>query len=232
MMELVIAAATLLVASAYDLKSREIPDWVWIPGIVLGSALRLIDIEGTLHYLAISWPFLLALALLLAVEWFFSMSGQADVLAYASLMIIATEPASPFPPPFLTYLLSKILFLSILPFQLIVNLIRVSREPDMLKGFEEPAWRKILALLILSPYSKHLSVGARIAETSEGGVRKFLLRAAMSPIGEKEDEGGILNVGREVSEGRTMKVWIAPTYPMIPFILSAYLIIRCSILLP
>ncbi len=212
LLEQVIATSTLSIASLYDIRYREVPDWIWVLGAVGGVILRLLNPEETLAYVERAWLPLLALALMLAAEWFLSTSGEADVLAYATLALISTEPPLILPPPFLVYLLSKVLLLTVLPLQLMINLVRVRRNPDLLRGFDEPLHRKILALILLSPYSKHLAVGARVAEVRSNGRRKFLLRAALSSLGESE-------IGEE-------GVWIAPTYPFIPFILAAYVTIQ------
>ncbi len=219
LLEQVIATSVLLVASLYDIRYREVPDWIWLIGVIGGVILRILDVGKTLSYIERAWPILLFMALMLAAEWFLSASGEADILAYATLSLISTEPPTVLPPPFLVYLLSKALLLMVLPFQLLINLVRIRRNPDLLKGFDEPLHRRILALLLLSPYSKHLAVGARVAEVRRGGKRRFLLRAALSPLGESE-----------VSEGEGK--WIAPTYPFIPFILLAYVTIQLCLWTP
>ncbi len=213
LLERILATATLLVASAYDLRSREVPDWVWIPGLVGGAVLRLLDMERTLSYLGRAWPFLMVLILMLSAQWLLSASGEADILAYLTLTLIATEPYLFLPLPFLIYLLSKLLMVMVLPLQFLANAVRVLRNPRLLEGFDEPLYRKILALFLLSPYSRHLAVGARVAEIRRDGKRKFVLRAALSPLEDSKIEE---------REG----VWIAPTYPFIPFILAAYVSVQ------
>ncbi len=222
LLEQLIAIPVLLIASLQDLKSREVSDWVWIPGFAGGAVLRLLNPEKTGAYLERAWLPLLVLILLLSAEWFLSASGEADILAYAILIPISTEPYLFLPPPFLVYILSKLLLLMILPFQFVINLVRISRNPELLRGFDEPSYRKVLALLLLSPYSEHLAVGSRIAEIEEGGRRKFLLRAALSPLEE--------SVEMEERMKEVEGVWIAPTYPFIPFILIAYVIVQLPLL--
>ncbi|GEM_PF-1542630 len=219
MLEQLLASTVLLIASAYDLRSREVPDWVWIPGLVGGAVLRILDPEKTLSYLEVAWPIILVLGIMLLAEWLLSASGEADLLAYLTLALISTEPYLLLPPPFLVYLISKLLMVMVLPLQFLVNLLRVLHHPELLRGFDEPSYRKIIALFLLSPYSRHLAVGARAAEVDEGGRRKFVLRAALSPIDDSDLDG---------CEG----VWIAPTYPFIPFILAAYVIVQLLFLWP
>ncbi|MDK2372686.1 MAG: hypothetical protein QI197_04840 [Candidatus Korarchaeota archaeon] len=214
LLEQLLAATVLLIASAFDLLNREVPDWVWIPGLVGGAVLRILDPGRTLSYLEVAWPIIIVLVIMLLAEWLLSASGEADLLAYLTLALISTEPYLYLPPSFLVYLLSKLLLVMVLPFQFVINLARVSRRPELLREFDEPLHRRVLALFLLSPYSKHLAVGARIAEVREDGRRRFILRAALAPLERSEI--------REEGEG----MWIAPTYPFIPFILAAYVIVQ------
>ncbi len=219
MLEQLLAATVLLIASAYDLRSREVPDWVWIPGVVGGAALRILDPRRTLSYLEVAWPIILVLIIMILAEWLLSVSGEADLLAYLTLALISTEPYFLLPPPFLVYLISKLLMVMVLPLQFLVNLVRVLHHPELLRGFDEPPYRKIIALFLLSPYSRHLAVGARVAEINEEGRRRFVLSAALSPLDNSEIDD---------CEG----VWIAPTYPFIPFILAAHVIVQLPFLWP
>jgi hypothetical protein len=114
-----------------------------------------------------------------------------------------------FPDALIIYIASKVLMVLTLPFQFLLNLITVMRHPELIEGFDEPIWRKLLALLLLTPYRRPLSFYATVAEIEVGGKRKFVLRAALKPISDEMPE-----------EGK----WIAPTYPMIPFILAATII--------
>ncbi len=222
LLEQVIALSVLIAASLYDLKYREVPDWIWILGIGGGAILRALDPGATVSYVEGSWPLLVLTLILVVAEWITSASGEADVLAYLTLLVLATTPPGPLPPPFAVYLLSKVLLLLVIPVQFLANLIRVKREPELIADFDEPLWRKVLALLLLSPHSKHLSVGARIAEERAGGRRRFVLRAALSPIDRGADGSGSGEGEERGGEG----TWIAPTYPMIPFIAVAYLIVQ------
>ncbi len=212
MLEVLVAIISLSVASYYDLRYRLIPDEIWVFMGIVGLLLRIFYLDSTISYLGNYLLFLLILIALLLMEWVLSSSGEADLLAFVSLSVLSSWPPGFLPPPFSTYIYSKILMVLVIPLQALINIFRVIKRPELLKGFDEPIWRKLLAIILLSPYSKALSYGASIAETEIDGRRKFLLRAALSPISELEPP-----------EDK----WIAPTYPMIPFILLGYLITIC-----
>ncbi len=209
MLEVLVAVISLSIASYYDLRYRLIPDEIWIFMGIVGLLLRIFYLNSTISYLKSYLPLLLILILLLLIEWILSSSGEADLLAFLSLSVLSSWPPGFLPPPLSTYIYSKILTVLVIPFQALINIYRVIRRPELLKGFNEPIWRKMLAIILLSPYSRALSYGASVAETEIEGERKFVLRAALSPISEVEPPEGM---------------WIAPTYPMIPFILLGYLL--------
>ncbi|MCS7102767.1 MAG: prepilin peptidase [Candidatus Korarchaeum sp.] len=202
------AISLLAVASFYDLKDRAVPDRVWLVGSALGISMKLFDHEGTLQFILKAWPFLMLLAIMLALEWFLSLSGQADVLAYATLSLLLTGIRM-FPDALLTYLLSKIFIVLLIPVQFFINMSKVLRNPNLMKDFDEPFWRKLLAMMILSPYDKRLATCASPAEVLIDGRRKFVLKAALRISCDEPVEGG----------------WIAPTYPAIPMILAAALVV-------
>jgi len=212
LLEVLVAIISLSVASYYDLRYRLIPDEIWVFMGIVGLLLRIFYLDSTISYLESYLLFLLILIVLLLMEWILSSSGEADLLAFASLSVLSSWPPGFLPPPLSTYIYSKILAVLVIPFQALINIYRVIRRPELLERFDEPIWRKLLAIILLSPYSKALSYGASIAETEIEGRRKFILRAALSPISEVEPP-----------EGK----WIAPTYPMVPFILLGYLITIC-----
>lgn len=203
------ALSTLAVASLHDVRSRMVPDWVWLPGSILGIAIKLLDPGGTLQFILRYWPFLLLLSLMLIMEWFLSLSGQADVLAYLTLSLLLTGNCT-FPDALLVYLLSKVLIALMIPCQFLVNSFRIIGNRGLMDGFDEPLWRKILAMMLLSPYDRRIARCASTAEVSVDGRRRFVLRAALR-----------ISCDDPPEEGK----WIAPAYPAMPFIFAATLLV-------
>ncbi len=170
----ILAIITLLIASLYDLKDRQVPDELWLPGILVGISIKILEWERTMKFLENYWPFLLLLSIMLLMEWILSTSGEADILAYLTLASLMSGKCW-FPDALLIYLASKVLMVLTLPLQLLMNLITVIRHPEVIEGFDEPAWRKLLALILLTPYRKPLSFYATVAEVEVGGEEEVRL---------------------------------------------------------
>ena len=198
------AMVLLAVASIYDLRERAVPDRLWVIGSALGVAVKLLNYENTLQFISKVWPFLLILLIVLAIEWVFSLSGQADVLAYLTLAALLSGNCM-FPDAFSVYVLSKVLIVTIIPLQFFINAVRIAKNPKLIDGFDEPSWRKLVAMMLLSPYDRRLAICASSAEVSVNGKRRFLLKAALRVSCDPVREG----------------MWIAPAYPAMPMILAA-----------
>ncbi len=200
--------AVLAVASYYDLKQRLIPDTPWLVGAVVGIILNALFFKGDLlEYLLKFAP----LGLILLVSWKWKLMGEADILAYLTIAVMTPSYPngidSPLIPAFSTFIYSKLLLLVVPLFQFAYNLYSVRKDPSLLKGFDEPLWRKLLALFFLSPKKRGIGdVPAEIVD--EKGRRKFVLSAIASPLSEEDlDTSG----------------WVAPAYPLLPMILVGHL---------
>lgn len=202
------AIMTLAAASFHDLRSRQVPDATWVPGIALGVIVKLLDYEGTILFIFRYWYFLILFISLLIIEWKLHLSGEADLLAYLTLGVLLSGNRM-FPDILIVYFLSKIFIVLIIPVQFFLNILRIVKNPDLIRYFDEPVWRKLLAMMLLSPYDERLSICASPAEVIIDGRRKFLLRAALKLSCDQPVEGG----------------WIAPTYPAIPMIFAALLVL-------
>ncbi len=206
----------LLAASYQDLRYRMIDDKIWILFSTLGILADIFLIrENWFLYLWSCIP----LAVVLALAWILKVMGEADVLAYASLLV--TQPVYLFgrgylPPAMSTFIYSNVLLSTTLLHNLIINL-RNLRE-GIFDGFQETSTRKILAMFVARavPCSKVKGLKyAGLAEATIGGVRRFVFSSALSPI--KEERVSIKGKERGY-------VWIIPAYPLLPFILLGHLI--------
>ncbi len=206
-----ISLIVLALASYYDIRQRLIPDTPWIAGIIAGAFLDLFlfrNLSDLTTYLLKLTP----LALILLISWRWKLMGEADILAYITLAILTPDYPSKhvavIVPAFSTFLYSKLLLLIVPLFQLMVNLYEIRKDPSLLDGFDEPLWRKIIALIFLSPKKRGLGdVPAEVRD--ERGRRKFVLSAIASPLSEEDMD---------------VKGWVAPAYPLIPLILVGHVI--------
>lgn len=204
-----IAMIALLAAAVQDIRSRLVDDRIWIVGVLIGlpaTAYSLTRCGAPINSLQQIGAGLILTAILSA-SWRLKLMGEADVLAYLALEIIHPVASdSLLPPAFSTFLYSKVLMLAIPPVQLIVNLAKVRRDSTLLEGIDDPPWKKLLALALLTT---NPSLGSVPAEEVRDGRRRLILSRILSPLEAKVPEDG---------ESR----WYVPAYPLIPLILLGY----------
>ncbi|MGC9019971.1 MAG: prepilin peptidase [Candidatus Methanodesulfokora sp.] len=199
-----ISLLMLLAATIQDIRSREISDFTWAIGCLLGLIVNL-DNYG--------WSYLpkaLFFLAFLSAIWITKLMGEADILAYASLLVTQPSTAGYIPPAMATFIYSNLLLMA----APIYNFIKNLKNMKMLDEFDEPYFRKILALFLAKPaYKKDLEriKYYDIAEVIVNGRKKLDISRSLSGIkkGETPD--------RE-------PVWIIPTYPLMPFILAGHII--------
>ncbi len=206
----------LFAASYQDLKYRMIDDKIWVLFSTLGILADIFLVrENWFIYLWSCVP----LTVVLVFAWILKVMGEADVLAYASLLV--TQPVYLFgcgymPPAMSTFIYSNALFSMTLLYNLAVNL-RNLRE-GIFDGFKETLIRKVLAMFVARavPRSRFEDFRyASLAEAMTEGTRRFVFSSALSPI--REEKVPI--------EGKKNEyVWIIPAYPLLPFILAGHLI--------
>ncbi len=202
--------ATLAAAAAQDVRRRLVDDWTWLGGVAAGLPALAYSLWkcGLPQNLGQQVAAGAILAVILVASWRLRLMGEADILAYASVELIHPVGPGYLPPSFSTFLYSKALLLFAPPVQLAVNLVRVARDPSLLEGFDEPVWRILLALALLTPRP---GLGAVPAEELRPGVRRFRLSRVLAPVEAKEPEGGPCR-------------WYVPAYPLLPLIAAGYLV--------
>ena len=205
----VVAMITLLAAAVQDVSSRLVDDRTWIAGALVGLPATVYSLTRCgvpTNYLQQIGAELILTAIL-AASWRLKLMGEADVLAYLALEIVhPMASGSILPPAFSAFLYSKVLMLAIPPVQLIVNVAKVRREPTLLEGIDDPVWKKLLALALLTT---NPSLGSVPAEEVQDGRRRLVLSRVLAPLEAKVPENG----GSR---------WYVPAYPLIPLILLGY----------
>lgn len=142
------AVVMLGIATASDLKSREINDIIWI---VFGAiAAILIPFAADLNAELLSVGISMIVAPVAIIIWRFGLFGGADAFALIVLgallpnMTLAGGTITPFT------ILTNAVILSVSP--MIINAIRnailLARKQNIFDGFDETASRKILAMFI------------------------------------------------------------------------------------
>jgi prepilin signal peptidase PulO-like enzyme (type II secretory pathway) len=204
MLPSIISLLMLLAAALQDIKSREISDLTWAFGCLLGIIINLNNY---------SWSYIpkaIFFLLFLSVIWIMKLMGEADILAYASLLVTQPSAAGYIPPAMATFIYSNLLLLSAPLYNFVKNL----KNLKMLDEFDEPYLKKILSLFLIRPaYRRDLEriKYYDIAEIYVNGRKKLDISRSLSGIkkGEIPD--------RE-------PVWIIPTYPLMPFILAGHIL--------
>ena len=202
MLPSLISLLMLSAAAVQDLRNREISDFTWAFGCILGFIINLSNY---------SWSYLpkaLFFLAFLSAIWITKLMGEADILAYASLLVTQPSISGYIPPAMATFIYSNLLLIA----APIYNFIKNLRNLKMLDDFDEPYMKKVLSLFLIKPaYKKDLEKIKYydVAEVYIDGKRKLDISRSISGIkkGEMPD--------RE-------PVWIIPTYPLMPFILAGH----------
>jgi len=202
MLSSLISLLMLSAATIQDIRSREISDFTWVFGCILGFFVNL-------H--VYSWDYVpkaLFFLMFLSAIWITKLMGEADILAYASLLVTQPSATGYIPPAMATFIYSNLLLLA----APLYNFLRNLRYLRMLDEFDEPSVKKIFALFLARPAYKRDLERIKyydIAEVLINGKKKLDISRSLSRIkrGEAPD--------RE-------PVWIIPTYPLMPFILVGH----------
>lgn len=82
---IVLLLVMLGIAAIFDIKTRKVPDHIWIVFVGFGALLYLFDWQNTTSYDILAMITTAAIAILL---WFYRVMGQADIFAIASMAVI------------------------------------------------------------------------------------------------------------------------------------------------
>ncbi len=239
-MSVSITLAILTIASVYDIRTREVPDKIWLIYGPVGLALTIyrtyVDPSQLLFtVISIGFSILLAFGIV-----FFGLSGGADAKG-----LICLSLTLPLPPTILSPLLGYVFpffpivvlvtgyfcTLSVVVWMLAKNLALLTRlRSGMFKGLEsEPAWKKALAFITGFPTSVrqlqstfYLFPMEKVVEDQNGAHRTFQLYANADV-----DREPILNefVDSMRKVGSPDIVWVSPGLPLLVFILIAVVIV-------
>jgi preflagellin peptidase FlaK len=236
-------AVTLLfltIAAYFDLKTREVPDRVWVAYAPIGLSLTIFRIymDPSLLILTVAS---IGLSVLIGFGLvFFGLSGGADAKAIMCLGLTLPLPPDIVNPilgffhpffPVVVLVTAYICSLSVAFWMLARNLLLIASEHSkMFEGFEsEPSWKKALALLtgyratmerLQSTF--YLYPMEKVVEDENGARRTLQLYANLDVDRDK--------VAAEFGEslqkaGLPDTVWVTPGLPLLLFILLAMLLV-------
>jgi len=223
MLQSLLSITFLTIASAYDLKTREVPNKIWvifIPLSIITTTARLLTDPNQFTLTLIS---IAITALISIVIFYLGLYGGADAKALITLAIAHPTPSNqglvlPIL-PLTTFNNSLILMVLTIPAALVRNLYwtKKSHRP-LFHGLEkEPAWRKVAALLLCIKKSKSeikpYNIPAERIETI-GGEMKRTLKIFQRV---KEEDTSIDDTIPE-------DVFITYSLPMLPFLTIGYIV--------
>lgn len=213
----------LLYASIRDVRTREVPDEIWLIGCSLGLLLDLYDVFRGLYR---PLPLLLSVGvstLLAYIIAYLGLFGGADFKAFAALSLLLPHPpgfkplldiASPLYP--LTVFSNSVLVGASLSLLILSrNLLRVLRGDSLFEGLDDPWWRKLIVLLTGLRKPLRSVRGPPFdypLEVLEGGSRRLVLMPSL----ESDEEA--LSMLKELGEADLLEVWISSTLPFLLFV--------------
>ena len=224
--------------SWFDLKTREVPDKLWLVYGSLGLAL-------SARYLIVNWSFLVnafvsvVLTIMISFGLFYSgLFGGADAKAIICLGLTLPLPPSSFQSitgyihpffPIVVVITGYLSAVSVAVWLGLRNLLSRLSGPGMFEGLEhEPMWRKISAFITGYPaeISKlhetfYLYPMEKIVEDAKGARRTFQLFVSAEVDRKKlisELDESLPKVGSPV------KIWVTPGLPMLLFIFIGLII--------
>ena len=239
-MSVSITLIILTVASVCDIRTREVPDKVWLIYGPIGLALTIYRTHvdpSLLLFTAVS----IGLSILLAFGLvLFGISGGADAKG-----LICLSLTLPLPPTILSPLLGYVFpffpivvlvtgyfcTLSVVVWILAKNLVQLTRlRSGMFKGLEnEPEWKKALAFITGFPTSVrqlqstfYLFPMEKVVEDQNGARRTFQLYSN-ADVDREPLLTEFISSMRKV--GSPDNVWVSPGLPLLVFILIAVVIV-------
>jgi preflagellin peptidase FlaK len=239
LLSILVTLTALSVSSLFDLRTREVPDKLWLAYGPIGLTLTILKtfLDPAILVLTVAS---IGLATLTAFGMvYFGLFGGAD--AKALICIGLTIPLTPSTiQPILGYVypffpITAILTSYLCSFSTVIwqgsrNLIRLARgSHDMFEGLEtEPSWKKALAFVTgyRTPLQNlrttpHLIPMEEIVHDEGGEHRKLRIYS----IADTDPAEEVSNLIKSLSESNTdVKIWVTPALPMLLFILAGVIV--------
>ena len=214
------AVVMLLYASARDVRTREIPDEVWLLGGLLGFILDVYSVlQGVYRPLGLVASIGVS-SLLAYFVAYLGLFGGADFKALVALSLLLPHPigfrpllgvVSPLYP--LTVFSNSVLAGASLALLILLrNLLRALGGETLFEGLSDPWWRRLLVLLtgLRKPLDSVRGPPFDYPlEVFEDGVRRLILMPSL----ESDEEA--LRVFEELRAAGLREVWVSSTLPFL-----------------
>jgi len=217
-----ITLSTLIIATYYDLKSREISEYVWVPALVFSSIFTYLVIRPNILVLIFS----LIPAVILLLLMFLGMIGGADFLALL-LISISTPYLNVIPISMLTLLLSALIPSSLVLYNFIINLTLCR---NLMEGLKCSSTHKLSLIFLSRPMkvSKFLKSKFMYPLTIvKCSTNEFVVKCRTSFNIEEDFKEHIRDVMKCLELGYVSNddyIWVTPALPHILFITIGYIL--------
>ncbi|PIW32768.1 MAG: peptidase [Nitrosopumilales archaeon CG15_BIG_FIL_POST_REV_8_21_14_020_37_12] len=204
---IILAFGMLAIGGFFDVWKREIHDYLWLGFGGAGVALMIVEPHPV--EFAFTTLFALMIAPVSLIAWRMGLFGGADAFALIALSVIAPQftLSENTITPFTTLSNAAVLFVLPLFVNASRNLISVLRNEKIFAGFDEPTWKKVLAIF-MGYRSKNPKYGFTM-EKQEGSSKKI-----------------VLSLHNAETEKFTKKpdTWITPGIPYLLLIIGGFII--------
>lgn len=213
----------LSIGSYYDLKTREVNDRLWMvfggAGLALYAWEYASGVMADVQMILVSVSLTAAIAVALYRYGFFGGADAKALMAISVIMPVYYSPSSFYVHPItgIMVLTNAVLFALVVPlYNALSNLIKVARGERIFEGFDDPAWKKILACFIGTPSSRPIRHHLVIECSAGEGKKRFSFRLNC----DDSDSKGSCCAGSSVG-GLT---WLSQNLPFLVFMLAGFLV--------
>jgi preflagellin peptidase FlaK len=220
--QILLSLTFLSIASIYDLKTREVPNKIWLIFIPLSSILTIIQILNEPSQIYLVLASIVFTSLIAVIIFYVGLYGGADAKALITLAIAhPTNPSQLITNPILPFSAfnnSLILMVLTIPIALIKNLYwQKKNNQSLFKGLgHEPLWKKMFALLVCLKKTKSEMKNYHVpAERYKivGGKRRTL------KIFQRVNQDDFV-----VDDTVPEEAFVIYSQPMLPFITLGYIL--------
>jgi len=205
-LRIIIAVVMLVIATAIDIRKREISDSIWL--IFGGISVVLLLLEPDPIQSLMGVGFSLIVAPLVLIVWRLGLFGGADALGLIVLSALAPMAtlSDSIVTPFSILVNSAVLSIVPLIFNAIRNIISLSRNENIFEGFQESKTKKII-VMFLGYRSKNPKFSFSLEEQI-GNQKKFNITLHNSDTAEY---------------CTTPNTWVTPGLPFMVFITAGFI---------
>jgi len=217
-----VTLSTLIIATYYDLKSREISEYIWLPALIFSSIFTFLVVRPNILVLIFS----LIPAVILLLLMLIGMIGGADFLAIL-LISISTPYLNIIPIPMLTLLFSALIPSLLVLYNLIINL---TLNRGLIKSLECSSTHKLSLIFLSMPMkvSKFLKSKFMYPLTVfKCSSNDYVVKCRTSFNIEEDFKDHIRDVMKCLEFGYVRNddyIWVTPALPHILFITIGYII--------